>query len=326
MKDVALVGLPGSGKSTVFTAVSRHVAQRGSASQAVVEVPDDRLDLLAKIYASKKTTRAQVRIVDIGGIDARALGEARAADALAIVLRAFGPDADPVRDLESFRSELAVTDLQTVEKVRERVAKQTKTGDKAATAELEATTKAEAVLSDGRWLSEEPWSVDERRVLSLWTPLTLKPSLHVINAEEPDPTVSALPAPTVTICGALEAEATELPEEEGADLLEGFGVTQAAAPAFIKAAYDAIGLLTFYTAGPTEARAWEVKRGARAPQAAGVIHSDFERAFIRAERVSYDDIVEAGSEDVARQRGLLRVEGKDYEVKDGDVLLIRHSA
>lgn len=326
MKDVALVGLPGSGKSTVFTAVSRHVAQRGSASQAVVEVPDERLDRLTKIYGSAKTTRAQMRLVDVAGIDARALGEARAADALAIVLRAFGPDADPARDLESFRSELAVTDLQTIEKVRERVAKQERTGDASARLELEATERAETVLSDGRWLSEEPWSEGERRVLSLWTPLTLKPALHVVNAEEPGAGAEAIPGTMVTICGALEAEATELVPEEGSSLLEGFGIAEPAAPAFIKAAYDAIGLLTFYTAGPTESRAWEVKRGARAPQAAGVIHSDFERAFIRAERVSYDDIVDAGSEDVARQRGLLRVEGKEYEVKDGDVLLIRHSA
>jgi GTP-binding protein YchF len=326
MKDVAIVGLPGSGKSTVFTAVSRHVAQRGSASQAVVEVPDDRLDLLAKIYESAKTTRAQMRLVDVAGIDARALGEARAADALAIVLAGFGPDADPVRDLESFRSELAVTDLQTVEKVRERVSKQIKSGGEAAKAELDVTVRAEAVLSDGRWLSEEPWSDDERRVLSLWTPLTLKPALHVINAEEPGTSVEVIAGTVVVICGALEAEATELPPEEGADLLEGFGITEPAAGAFIKAAYDAIGLLTFYTGGPTEARAWECKVGSKAPQAAGVIHSDFERAFIRAERVSYDDIVDAGSEDVAKQKGLLRVEGKDYVVQDGDVLNIRHSA
>lgn len=326
MKDVAIVGLPGSGKSTVFTAVSRHVSQFGSASQAVVEVPDGRLDVLTKLYAAAKTTRAQVRLVDVAGIDARALGEARAADALAIVLRAFGTDADPARDLESFRSELAVTDLQTVEKVRERVAKQTKSGGDAAKAELAATQRAEAVLSDGRWLSEEPWSDDERRVLSLWTPLTLKPALHVVNAEEPGATVAAIPGTVVTICGALEAEATELPPEESADLLEGFGITEPAAGAFIKAAYDAIGLLTFYTAGPTEARAWECKVGSRAPQAAGVIHSDFERAFIRAERVSYADVVEVGSEDAAKQKGLLRVEGKEYVVQDGDILNIRHSA
>ena len=326
MKDVALVGLPSSGKSTVFTAVSRHVSQRGSASQAVVEVPDDRLDTLAKIYASAKTTRSQVRLVDVAGIDARALGEARAADALAIVLRAFGADADPLRDLESFRSELALTDLQTVEKVRERVAKQTKSGGDAARFELEVTERAEAVLSDGRWLSEEAWGDEERRALSLWTPLTLKPALRVVNVEEPGQSIEGLSGKVVVIAGALEAEATELSPEEGADLLEGFGITEPAAGKFIKAAYDAIDLLTFYTAGPTEARAWETKVGSKAPQAAGAIHSDFERAFIRAERVSYEDIIAAGSEDVAKQKGLLRVEGKDYVVQDGDVLNIRHSA
>ena len=324
MKDVAIVGLPGSGKSTVFTAVSRHVAQFGKENQAVVEVPDPRVDTLADIYGSKKKTHAQVRLVDIAGLDAHSLGAARSADALAIVIRAFGADADPARDLSSFRAELAVTDLATVEKVAARVGKKARTD--AERAEVEVAKRAEEVLSDGRWLSEEDWTPDDRKILQMWTPLKFKPALHVVNAEDPDASSAGIPDPNVVLCGSLEAEATELSVEDASELLHGFGIEETGTPRFIRAAYDAIGLLTFYTAGPTESRAWEVKRGATAPQAAGVIHSDFERAFIRAERVGFDDIVACGSEQTARDKGLLRAEGKDYVVKEGDVLLILHSA
>ncbi len=314
MKDVALVGLPSSGKSTVFTAVSGRIAQRGAtAAQAVVDVPDDRLEKIAEIYSSAKITRAQVRLLDIAGLDQRALGEARASDALAIVLRGFGPDADPGRDLDLFRTELAMADLQTVEKVAER--------KKVDPAEGDVATRARDVLQEGRWLSEVDWSDDERRIVALWTPLTFKPAINVINAEEPGASELG-----IVICGALEAEATELPPDEAMELLGEYGIEESAVGRFVTAAYNAIGLLVFYTGGPTEARAWETKLGSRAPQAAGAIHSDFERAFIRAERVSFADLVACGSEDAAKEKGLLRVEGKDYEVQDGDVLHILHGA
>jgi ribosome-binding ATPase YchF (GTP1/OBG family) len=314
MKDVALVGLPGSGKSTVFTAVSGRIAQRGaSAAQAVVDVPDDRLERIAEIYSSAKITRAQVRLLDIAGLDQRALGEARAADALAIVLRAFGPDADPARDLDMFRTELALADLSTVEKVTAR--------KKVDPMESEIAKRAQEALHEGRWLAEVDWSDDERRVVVMWTPLTMKPSVNVVNAEEP---ISSQLG--IVICGALESEATELPPDEAATLLKGFGIESSAAGRFVAAAYKALGLLTFYTGGPTEARAWETRLGSKAPQAAGAIHSDFERAFIRAERVRYEDLVACGSEQAARDKGLLRVEGKDYVVQDGDLLNILHGA
>lgn len=299
MKDVAIVGLPASGKSTVFTAVSRHVAHRGSATQAVVDVP---------------------------GIDPHSLQAARAADALAIVLRAFGHDADVRRDLDSFHAELAVADLATVERVAERAAKKAKSGDGTAKLELEICERAEHVLSEGRWLWDEDWSDEQRRVIGMWTPLTFKPVLHVVNAEDPAGNGSGVPDPHVLIAGALEAEATELPEEEAALLLREYGVNEPAAGRFVRAAYDAIGLVTFFTAGPTEAHAWAVPTGAKAPQAAGAVHSDFENKFIRAERVAFDAVVAAGSEDAARQQGLLRAEGKDYVVREGDILLILHSA
>jgi ribosome-binding ATPase YchF (GTP1/OBG family) len=325
MKDVAIVGLPGSGKSTVFTAVSHRAAGGTTGSQAVVEVPDLRLEQIASIYESAKTVRSQVRLVDVAGIDPHSLGAARAADALAIVLRAFGPDVDVKRDLESFRAELAVADLVTVEKVLDR-AKRAKAGDKEAMLELEAGERAEAVLSDGRWLSSEEWTPEQRRVVSLWTPLTMKPDIYVINADEPAEASHDIPEPRVVICAALEAEATELGDDDAAVLLKEFGISEPAAAAFIRAAYEAIGLLTFFTASDSEAHAWETFRGSKAPQAAGVIHSDFERGFIKAERVRFADLVEAGSEDEARRRGLVRIEGKDYDVQEGDILVIRHSA
>ncbi len=326
MKDVAIVGLPGSGKSTVFTAVSRHVAHRGTATQAVVDVPDERVERIADIYKSKKTVRAQVRLIDVPGLDPHSLGAARAADALAIVVRGFGADADVTRDLASFHAELAVADLATVEKVAERAARQSKSGDKATKAEAEVSQRAEAVLSDGRWLSDEDWAPEERRILSLWTPLTLKPALHVLNAEDAETDAGEVPEPCVVLYGALEAEATELPEDEALTLLAEFGITQAGTERFIRAAYDALGLITFFTGGEREAHAWAVAAGSKAPQAAGAIHSDLERGFIRAERMGYDDLLRCGSETAAREAGLMRAEGKEYEVREGDVLLILHSS
>ncbi len=321
MKDVAIVGLPGSGKSTVFTAVCRGATRD---AVAVVDVPDLRLRRIAEIYESQRSVRAQVRIVDIAGLDPHSLGAARAADALAIVLRAFGEDYDPLRDLQSFRAELALADLATVEKVRERASRGARSAD--AALELETCERAEAALTDGRWLSSEDWTPEQQRVVSLWTPLTLKPDVFVVNAEAPGLDPGDVPEPRVVICGALEAEATELADEYAAALLGEFGVTERGADSFTRAAYEAIGLLTFFTASETEARAWETSLGSKAPQAAGVIHSDFERGFVKAERVRYSDLVECGSEDEARRRGLVRLEGKDYEVREGDILTIRHSA
>lgn len=327
MKDVALVGLPASGKSTVFTAVTRHAAHPGShrSTMAVVAVPDDRVERLAELYGSAKATHAQVRLVDVPGFDAHALGEARVAHALAVVLRAFGPDADPARDLASFRAELAVADLTTVEHVRERVSKRARAGDKEAQAELEVCARAEAVLSEDRWLSEERWALADHHLIELWTPLTIKPVLHVINADEGGAEPAGLSEPGVVVRGLLEAEAAELGTDEADAMLLEFGVDEPASGRFVRAAYDAMGLVTFFTANEHEAHAWAVVAGTKAPQAAGAVHTDFEKGFIRAERVSFDELAEAGSPDAAKQRGLVRLEGKDYEVREGDVLFIRHS-
>lgn len=320
---MALVGLAGSGKSTVFTAVSGHVPQRGSnAPVAVVSVPDPRVDKLAEIYRSKKTTYAQLEVVDVAGLDPHSLGAARTADALAIVLRAFGDDVDIARDLSSFRAELAVADLSTVEKVRDRATKQAKAGSPL---ELEVAELAEAALSDGHWLSEVDWTDEQRQAVGLWTPLTMKPALHVINADDALPDQPGTFVPSVALLGAVEAEATELPAEESRELLGEYEITEPAAERFVRVAYEAMGLITFLTGNQEEARAWEIPRGATAPQAAGAIHTDLERGFIRAERVSFADLVQAGSYEAARERGLVRVEGKEYIVNDGDYLAILHS-
>lgn len=321
------MGLPASGSSTVFTAVTRHAAHPGShqSTMAVLAVPDPRVEKLATLYGSAKATHAQVRLVDVPGFDAHAIGEARVAHALAVVLRAFGPDTDPARDLASFRAELAVADLATVEHVRERVQKRTKAGDREAQAELGVCERAEAVLSEERWLAEERWAPDERHLIDLWTPLTTKPVLHVVNADESGAEPGGVPEPVVVVRGLLEAEAAELPEAEAEALLKEYGLDEPASERFVRAAYDAMGLVTFFTANSHEAHAWAVPAGTKAPQAAGAVHTDFEKGFIRAERVGFDELAGAGSPEAAKQRGLVRVEGKDYEVREGDVLFIRHS-
>lgn len=327
MKDVAIVGLPSSGKSTVFEAVARTHGRGGRRTDlAVVSVPDPRVERIREIFASERAVYAQVRLVDIPGLDARALAGAREADALAVVVRAFGPDHDPVRDLRAFRAELAVTDLSTIEQALERAAKKAKGGDREAKVEVVACEKAGAVLESERWLVEGDWTPDEAQALRLLTPLTLKPVLHVANLDEvTDAGDVGVPEPRFAIRGLLEAEAAELEPDEAATLLAEYGVDETATARFVRAVYGVLGLVTFFTANEHEAHAWEVKGGTKAPQAAGVVHSDFERGFVRAEAVSFDELDAAGSWDAVREQGALRVEGKAYEVRDGDVLLIRHT-
>ena len=326
VKDVAIIGLPSAGKTTVFEAVVRTHLGYGERREhvAVIEVPDDRVCVLARMYGSAKATHARLRLHDVPGLDARSIAMARTADALACVLRAFGPSSDPARDLAAVRTELAVHDLATVEHVKERAARRARAGEKDAAAELEAAARAEAVLGEGRWLSEEAWSAEAERLVRLWTPLTMKPMLRVINADE-SWEETCVDGPAVLIRAQLEAEAADLPPEDAAELLRAYGIEGTATDTFVRGIYEALELVTFFTANEHEARAWAVGRGARAPQAAGVVHSDFERGFIRAERVSFDDLVRAGSPDAAKRSGLVRLEGKDYEVREGDVLFIRHS-
>ena len=321
MKDVGLAGLPGSGKSTLFTALTRAGAVGGRANQAVVPVPDPRLGVLAELESSAKVVPAQVRFVDVpGGLSAQSVAALRTADALALVVGAFQGDRDPSGDRDAIRSELMLADLSVIEGALERAAKKARGPDPDAGASAETLTRAREALEAETPLRELNFTESERAGLRDFGLLSLKPWVVVANLEEGTAVPDGLPEGTVGVYAAIEAEVAEMDEEEARALLEEFGVKEPGLDAVIRACYSALDLITFLTTGEDETRAWQVRRGARAPEAAGAIHSDMERGFIRAEVVGYDELVDAGSEKEARSRGLVRTEGKTYEVREGDVL------
>lgn len=316
--------MPYAGKSTLFVALTRSGSAGGRANQAVVEAPDERLAVLSKIEKSKKTVHAKVRFVDVpGGLTAQGIAEYRQTDALCLVVRGFGDDAEPATELANVEAELLLADLASIESGVEKARKKAR-GSQEGKAELAVLEQAHALLEAERPLREGGFDSAGLKILRGYGPLTLKPWIVVVNtaegAEAPD---DGLPREAFSISAALEAEVAGLDADEAAELLAGFGVEEPGLDRVIAACYRALDLITFLTTGEDETRAWEVRRGAKAPEAAGVIHSDLERGFIRAEVVSYDDLINAGSWDSAKTKGLLRVEGKDYEVKEGDVLNIR---
>jgi len=326
VKDVGLVGLPYAGRTTLFRALTHAGAAGGRANQAVVPVPDERLAVLAEMERSRKVVQAQVRFVDVpGGTGAQGLAALREADALAVVLRAFGADADPARDLAEVTADLIVADLAVLEGVAERAAKKARgrSQEPAASHEAEVLARAALALHGERLLRDAGFDDQEAKILRGAGPLTLKPWVIVANLEEGGSVPDGLPEGTVGVYAAIEAEVAEMDEAEGRALLAEFGVTEPGLPAVIAASYRALDLVTFLTTGEDETRAWQVRRGAHAPEAAGVIHTDLERGFIRAEVVSYDDLVAAGSWENAKHQGHLRVEGRDYLVREGDVLHVR---
>ncbi len=324
MKSIGLVGVPYSGKSTLFTALTRTGAAGGRANQAVVPVPDPRPAVLARLEGSRKIVQAQVRFVDVpGGATAQGLAALREVDAFCMVVRAFEPGADPVKELAEVTADLLLADLAVVERSLENVRKRSTARSGGATEEVQAMERALAALGEERALREADLSEEDRRVLRGLALLTLKPSVVVANLEEGSAVPSQLPPQTLGIWAEIEAEAAALSPEEAGQLLQEFGVTSPGLDRVVAASYRALDLITFLTTGPEESRAWEVRRGATAPEAAGVIHTDIQRGFIRAEVVSYDDLVAAGGWDAAQARGALRVEGKDYVVREGDVLYIR---
>ncbi len=324
MKDVGIVGVPYAGKTTLFTALTNSGSAGGRSNQAVVDVPDERLKVLTDLEGSKKTVHAKVRFVDVpGGLTAQGIAEFRQTDALCIVLRAYGPDSDPSGELSSVHAELLLADLASIESALEKGRKKARSSTEAQR-EVDILGRAHALLDSERSLREEKWDDNELKFLRGFGALTLKPWIIVANVEEGagDEASGGIEG-ALAVSASLEAEVAGMDDTEARDLLAGFGVEEPGLGKVIRASYRALDLITFLTTGEDETRAWEVRRGAKAPEAAGVIHSDLERGFIRAEVAHYDEIVAAGSWSDAKSQGHLRVEGKDYEVKEGDCLNIR---
>jgi GTP-binding protein YchF len=321
MRDIGLVGVPFSGKSTLFRALTRAGSHGGQANVAVVPVPDPRLSVLTEMERSKKTVPAQVRFVDVpGGVSsAQGLAKLREADALAVVIRCFGAERKPAEELAAVRGELLLADLAVVESALEKAAKRAKGKGGP---EVDALQRARDALDAERPLREEGLSEEEVGHLKAIAPLTLKPEVVVANLEEGEEPPAEL-GDVVGVYASIEAETTEMDPEEARALLEEFGVSEPGLKRVIAAGYGALDLITFLTTGDDETRAWEVRRGATAPEAAGAIHTDLQRGFIRAEVISYDELVATGSMDAAKAVGRVRVEGKDYVVREGDILHVR---
>jgi len=301
--EAGIVGLPGAGKTTLFKALTRTAGgEYGKTHVGMAEVADPRLDALARVVAARKITPAALRVQDVPGTGPALLGNLRQVDALLVVLDGFSPGADPARDLENLRLELLVADRDHVAGRLERVEKQAKSGDSRLRAEVERLREVLAAADAGRPLSEV-----EGELLDGLEPLTTKPLISVENG--PD-----------GIDLALEAELTDLSDEEAAAFREG-GVS--ALDEVVGRLRDGLDLITFFTAGEKETRAWPLRRGRTALDAAAAIHSDIARGFIRCEVVDWEELVEAGSHAEVARRGHQRLEGKTYVVRDGDVLNIR---
>jgi GTP-binding protein YchF len=321
VRDIGLVGAPFSGKSTLFTALTHAGSHGGQASVAVVPVPDPRLQVLTDLERSRKTVAAQVRFFDVPGgmASAQSVAKLREADAVAVVVRCFGADAAPASELAGVRADMLLADLSVIASALEKAIKKARGKPGQEVDALEAAQKAldgEIPLRDA--------GLDEELLPHLRgiAPLTLKPEIVIANLEEGTSAPPEL-GDAVGVYAAIEAEVAEMDPEEARALLEEFGVTQPGLESVIAACYRALDLITFLTTGEDETRAWEVRSGASAPEAAGAIHTDLQRGFIRADVIGYDDLVAAGSMDAAKAAGKVRVEGKDYPVQEGDILNVR---
>jgi GTP-binding protein YchF len=321
VKDIGLVGVSYSGKSTLFTALTRAGSHGGQANVAVVSVPDERLQVLTEMERSAKTVAAQVRFVDVpGGVSsAQGIAKLREVDALAVVLRCFGTDAAPADELETVRGEMLLADLGVIGNALEKAGKKAR---RQQGAEVDALRRAKEALEAETPLRDSKLDEADAAVLRGIAPLTLKPEVVVANLEEGTEVPPQLSG-AVGVYASIEAETAEMEAGEARALLEEFGVSQPGLETVIEACYRALDLITFLTTGEDETRAWEVRRGAKAPEASGVIHTDLERGFIRAEVIGYEELVAAGSMEAAKSTGKLRVEGKDYEVREGDILHVR---
>jgi GTP-binding protein YchF len=355
-----IIGLPQVGKTSLFKILTKaQVEERGhnprEAHLGVAKVPDDRLDRLSAIYNPKKLVHATVEYSDVAAIGQEALKESayanslRTVDALIHVLRAFDEpsiphvgEIDPLRDAKNVDFDLVVNDLGQIEKRLERLEKDLK---KMKTAELEREfdllQRAKAHLEAEHPLREMEMSAEDKKRIRGFMFLSQKPILYVLNVNESTTLGGDLEkapqkykmteygsrpnAGVTAICGKVEAELAEMGDEEAAEFLSSYGLKESGLVRLIRKSYELLGLISFFTVGEDECRAWTIERGSRAQVAAGAIHSDLEKHFIRAETIHWDQLLDAGSEANARSRGTLRLEGKDYIVKDGDVMHIRHS-
>ncbi|HEY0051732.1 MAG TPA: redox-regulated ATPase YchF [Pyrinomonadaceae bacterium] len=363
MLQAGIVGLPNVGKSTLFNALTAQEAALAAnypfatiePNVGVVAVPDERLAVLEKMNKAQRVVPATVEFVDIAGLVRGAskgeglgnqfLANIRETDAVIQVVRCFEDEnivhvegsVNPIRDIETIQIELALADLGSVEKRREKAGRAAKSGDKEARRDLEIMDKIQPVLEDGRPVRSVDLSDEEKAVVKSWFLLTSKPTIYAANVDEdslmnPDenPHVRTVKehaaqerAETVVICAKLEAELVALEPEERGEFLKDVGVASSGVDSLIKSAYRILGLMSFLTAGEKEVRAWTIPTGTKAPQAAGEIHTDIERGFIRAEIISYDDLVRVGSEKAAKEQGLARLEGKEYVMQEGDVVNFR---
>ena len=360
---LGIVGLPNVGKSTLFNSLTKAGAESANypfctidPNVGVVTVPDERLNLLGDFYKSKKVTPAVIEFVEIAGLGKGAskgeglgnqfLANIREVDAIVHVVRCFEDsnvvhvdgNIDPLRDIETINLELVFSDLEILER---RIAKVTKTArmDKEAAKELTFLEKVKAHLEDGQLaITLETENEDEDAWLATYNLLTAKPVIYAANVAEDDIAddgannahvqavreyASKQNSEVFVICAQIEEEISELDEDERKMFLEDLGLTESGLEKLVRASYHLLGLMSFLTAGEDETRAWTIKIGTKAPQAAGKIHTDFERGFIKAEVVNYQDLLDCGSYAGAREKGLVRMEGKDYVVQDGDVILFR---
>ncbi|MCT4605349.1 MAG: redox-regulated ATPase YchF [Marinisporobacter sp.] len=358
---LGIVGLPNVGKSTLFNAITKAGAESANypfctiePNVGVVSVPDKRLEVLREMYDSKKVLPTAIEFYDIAGLVKGAskgeglgnkfLGNIREVAAIVHVVRCFEDEnvvhvegsVGPLRDIETINLELIFSDLELIDRRIQKTKKLLK-GDKSLQKELDLLERVKATLEEGKSARTLELTEDEEKMVQEYTLLSFKPIIYVANVSEDDlldPSDNQMVAQVrehaktenaevVVICAKIESEISELDDEEKEQFLAELGLEESGLDKLIKAGYNLLGLMSFLTAGPQEVRAWTIKIGSKAPQAAGKIHTDFEKGFIRAETISFDDLVASGNMAAAKEKGLVRLEGKDYIVKDGDVILFR---